>query len=252
MKAVLVDDEPLAIRRLTRLLAGRDVEIAASFTDPEQAVQFLNSNPVDLLFLDIEMPGLSGFELLKKLTAEPLVVFTTAYDRYALRAFEVNSIDYLLKPIVPAQLGRALAKIDRIRGGAEQRPDLDGLLRRLSEALAAGETRYPARISYRTGDRVEFVELDRISYFFAKDKLTYAATGDRNLVVDYTIADLEAKLDPARFARVHRSSLVNLDYVKDLHSWFGGRLLLRLKDARNTELTVARDRVKALKARMGL
>lgn len=252
MKAILIDDEPLAIRRLSRLLSDAPVEVVCSFTDPEEAIAYLNEHPVDLLFLDIEMPGMTGFELLSRLDEQPLVIFTTAYDRYALRAFEVNSIDYLLKPVERAQLQRALRKIERIRGGDAPRPDLDALVRRLSAALANRDTGYPARIASRIGDRLEFVELDRVTHFFAKDKLTFAAAGGKSRVVDYTIAELEEKLDPARFVRIHRSTLLNLDYVKDLHTWFGGRLLVRLKDAGNTELTVARDRVRLLKEKLGL
>src|SRR5262245_28977862 len=119
LRAYIVDDERLAVQRLTRLLetSGR-VEIAGSATDPEAALVFLQSHPVDVLFPDIQMPGLTGFELLARLDAHPLVIFTTAYDRYALNAFEVNSIDYLLKPIEPERLEHALDKLERLRGAA--------------------------------------------------------------------------------------------------------------------------------------
>src|SRR4030095_7340625 len=117
LTAYIVDDERLAVRRLTRLLeaTGR-VQVAGSTTDPETAVPFLHSHSVDVLFLDIQMPGLTGFELLDRLETHPLVIFTTAYDRYALNAFAVNSIDYLLKPIEPERLEHALDKLERLRG----------------------------------------------------------------------------------------------------------------------------------------
>ena len=203
-----------------------------------------------MLFLDIEMPGMNGFEFLQALDREPLVVFTTAYNQYALQAFEVNSVDYLLKPIEPRHLDRALSKLDRILGGTEPRPDLNDLVRRLASALHSND--YPARLSSRLGERVEFVELSRVTHIFAKDKLTFAATASKDYCIDQTIVDLEQKLDPRKFVRIHRSTMVNIDFVHELYSWFGGRMLLRLKDDRKTELQVARDRVKALKDRLSL
>jgi len=123
MRAFLVDDESLALKRLQRMLAatGR-VEIAGTSTDPVEAVEAIVKAKPDVLFLDIEMPGTTGFQMLSKLDPQPLIVFTTAYDQYALEAFGVNSVDYLLKPIEAAQLARALDKVDRMRGGVEPRP----------------------------------------------------------------------------------------------------------------------------------
>lgn len=252
IRAFILDDEGLAVRRLARLLedTGR-VTVVGSATDPVAAVGAIAETAPEVLFLDIEMPGMNGFEVLGALHGvQPLVVFTTAYNHYALQAFEVNSIDYLLKPVEPERLDRALAKIGRIRGGAEPKPDVDSLLRRLASAL---ETRaeYPTRLPSRTGDRVEFVDLARVTHFYAKDKLTFAATGGKDYCVDGSILELEAKLDPRRFVRVHRSTLVNLDFVQELHTWFGGKVLVRLRDERKTELTVARERVKDLKDRLG-
>lgn len=236
------------MKRLERLLtATRRVEISGSSTDPAQALEMILESKPDVLFLDIEMPGMNGFEMLSQLDPQPLVVFTTAFDRYALQAFGVNSIDYLLKPVEAAHLGRALDKIERIRGGSAPRPQIQELL-----AAIAKHSEYPQRIASRTGDRLEFVELARVTHFFASDKLTYAATGARNHVVDQTIQDLEQKLDPHKFVRIHRSILVNLNFVQELHSWFGGKMMVRLKDEKRTELTVSRDRVRELKQRLGV
>jgi two-component system, LytTR family, response regulator len=243
LRAYLIDDEELALKRLSRMLTatGR-VEIAGMSTDPVDALERFNG---DVLFLDIEMPGMNGFEFLQALGKEPLVVFTTAYSRYALQAFEVNSIDYLLKPIEPQHLERALNKLDRLKAGTDPRPDLHDLLRRLT-------SNYPDRLSSRTGERVEFIDLARVSYIYAKDKLTFAATAAKDFCIDQTIVELEHKLDPKKFLRIHRSTMVNVDFVQELYTWFGGRMLLRLKDEKKTELQVARDRVKVLKERMGL
>ena len=253
MRAYLIDDEPLAIQRLARLLreTGR-VEVAGSTSDPLDAIKALPIAKPDVIFLDIEMPGMSGFDLLAKLGREhPLVVFTTAYDQYALKAFEVNSVDYLLKPVEPDALDRAIRKLERMRAGAEPAPDVHALLRRLTSALDRPPD-YPERLASRLGERVEFVDLANVTHIYAKDKLTFASTADKDYCLDESIVQLEQKLDPRKFVRIHRSTLVNVAYVHELYSWFAGRMLLKLKDDKRTELTVARDRVKVLKDRLGL
>jgi two-component system, LytTR family, response regulator len=254
MRAFLVDDESLALKRLQRMLAatGR-VEIAGTSTDPVDAVEAILKAKPDVLFLDIEMPGMTGFQMLSKLDPQPLVVFTTAYDQYALEAFGVNSVDYLLKPIEAPNLARALDKVDRMRVGTEARPDIRELMDRITAiAGSGGQPSYPERVASRTGERVELIDLARVTHFFARDKLTYAATAAKNYVVDHTIQELEQKVDPRKFVRIHRATLVNLDYVHELHSWFAGRMMVRLKDEKHTELSVSRDRVRALKERLGL
>jgi len=250
LRVFLIDDEALALRRLARMLeATHRVQIVGSTTDPEAALAALSHESLDALFLDIEMPGLSGFEFLAKLPVQPFVIFTTAYDHYALRAFAVNSIDYLLKPIEAEQLDRALTKLERLRAGG-QPPQMRAVIEQLAAALQVPPAAYPTRIASRLGDRIQFIELPRVSHFVAKDKLTYAVTGEKQFVVDAAIAELEQKLDPARFIRIHRATLVNLDFIAEVHTAFAGGMTVRLKDARRTELAVARDRVRALKQRL--
>lgn len=253
MKAYLVDDEPLALQRLSRLLreSGR-VEVVGMSADPVDALDALRAGPADVLFLDIEMPGMSGFDLLGQLGADhPLVVFTTAYNQYALKAFEVNSVDYLLKPVEPEPLERALKKLERMRAGTEPAPDVGALLRRLETALDRAPE-YPERLASRLGERVEFVELAKVTHIYAKDKLTFAATRHKDYCLDQSIVELEQKLDPRKFVRIHRSTMVNIDFVHELYSWFAGRMLIKLNDEKRTELAVARDRVKVLKERLSL
>jgi two-component system LytT family response regulator len=249
MRAFVLDDEPLAVRRLSRMLAetGR-VEIAGACSDPVDAVEWLSGNKVDVLFLDIQMPAMDGFEALSMLNPQPLVVFTTAYDQYALQAFEVNSIDYLLKPIEERHLLRALDKIERLRAGGIPQD----LASQLASLLQSRKPAYPERIASRLGERIQFLDLDQITHFFAKDKLTYAATKTKNYAVGYTISDLEQRLNPQQFCRIHRSTLLNLAYVVELDAWFEGRVLARLKDEKRTELQVSRDRVQELKKRLGV
>ena len=260
LRAFLVDDEHLALERLQRLLAAfPEIQITGTATDPSVAVSALNSpdeQPVDVLFLDIQMPGMNGFELLSHLATQPFVIFTTAYDQHALRAFETNAIDYLLKPIEPEQLERALNKLGRLRPIAkpdwQQNPALPQLLQELTASLREGHASYPNRIASRVGERISFLALDDVTHFIAQDKLTFAVVDGRRHCVDQTIADLENRLDPAKFLRIHRSALVNVDWIHEVNSWFAGKVVLTLKDAQHTQLTVARDRVRTLKDRLGI
>ena len=253
MRAYLVDDEPLALSRLRRLLEDTArLEIAGSSSNAREALEELRASRPDVLFLDIEMPGLSGFDLLDQLgEPQPLVVFTTAYDQYALDAFKVSSIDYLLKPIEPAQLDRALGKLERILGGAEARGDLTAVLGQVRAMLAQREPEYLVRVASRVGERVEFIDVADVTHFYAKDKLTFACTATKDHALDMSLADLEEKLPPRRWVRIHRATLLNVDAVKELHTWFGGKLLVKLKDGR-TELQVTRERAAEVKAKLGL
>jgi len=253
MRAYLVDDEELALKRLKRLIeADGRLTVVGSASDPIVALEEIPRLDPDVLFLDVQMPEIDGFQLIARLEGSYLTVFATAYDQYALQAFEVNSVDYLLKPVEAPQLARAIQKLERMHGGSAPRPDLTALLEQMSAALRNVRGGELDRIASRTGDHVRFLELARISHFYAEDKLTFAATAEKNWVVDRTIAELEERLDPARFVRVHRSTLVNLRYIDELYPWFGGRYLLRLKDAKKTEIAVSRDRLKELKQRLGL
>ncbi|HYZ86889.1 MAG TPA: response regulator, partial [Bryobacteraceae bacterium] len=180
VRAYLVDDEPLALARLHRMLEGR-LEIVGEQSDPVLAAAEIDELAPDVLFLDIEMPEWSGFKLLESLKRQPLVVFTTAYNQYALQAFEVNSIDYLLKPVEPQKLDRALAKLERLSAGAGPRPDLQALLRQIAASLPSATLAYPDRLASKVGDKVEFIELARVTHIFAKEKLTFAATPKKKL-----------------------------------------------------------------------
>jgi two-component system LytT family response regulator len=260
LRAYLVDDEPLAIERLKRLLAAFDsITVAGSAIDPAAALAYLNDEAgesIDVLFLDIQMPGINGFELISRLSVQPFVIFTTAYDEYALRAFEVNSIDYLVKPIESAQLDRALKKLDRFRPVAksdwQRSPELPILLEELAASLRGQRSSYPRRIASRVGERISFLELDAVTHFIAQDKLTYAVVNGHRHAVDQTIAELEDLLDPSRFLRVHRSTVVNIDWIHEVNSWFAGKVIVSLKDTQRTQIPVARDRVRALKSSLGI
>ena len=253
LRAYLVDDEPLALERLRRLLeqTGR-VEVTGSTTEPEQAVAALTADPPDVCFLDIQMPRLNGFDVLAQLRRQPIVIFTTAYDQYALRAFGVNSVDYLLKPIEPEAVKRAIGKIEALReSGQVVQPDIQILLKQIRQSVREAAPKYPERIASRLGDRIWFLDLSDITHFYAEDKLTYAVSDDKVYCVDHAIADLEKELDPRNFFRIHRSTVVNLAWIQEVASLPGGMLNIRLKDTKRTDLTVARDRAREFKMRAG-
>ena len=149
LRAYLVDDEPLALERLRRLLQkSARVEVIGSTTVPEEAVAALTQDPPDVCFLDIQMPRLNGFDVLARLPKQPIVVFTTAYDQYALKAFAVNSVDYLLKPVDPESLERALSKIEALRESRQStHPDIQALLQQVSDSLRDAKQQYPERIA---------------------------------------------------------------------------------------------------------
>ena len=260
LRAYLVDDEPLAIARLERLLGTfENLSVVGSSTDPAEALEMLTDEKrerIDVLFLDIQMPGMNGFELLAQLPKQPFVIFTTAFDEYALRAFEVNSIDYLLKPIERGQLERAINKLEQLHPIAlqewQQGPQLTILLQQLAASLKSESVAYPHRIASRVGERISFLPLEQVTHFVAQDKLTFAVVNGRQHSVDQSIAELERRLDPARFLRIHRSALVNVDWIHEVNLWFAGKQVVTLKDALHTQLPVARDRVRVLKERLGI
>lgn len=245
-RVFIIDDEPLAVSRLARLLdaTGR-VSLAGTATDPAAAIAAIAATPdLELVFLDISMPALDGFAVAARLPPHVMIVFTTAHDEHALRAFEVNAIDYLLKPVRDADLHRALDKHDRLRAlpAADAHAQLAAAVARISAAARA-----PARIASRLGDKIQLVDLDRVTHFTAEDKLTYAHADGRSYVVDTAIAQLEHRL-PA-FVRIHRATLVRLAAIAELHTANDGA---RVRLADGTELAVARERVRALKDRLGV
>jgi len=188
---------------------------------------------------------------LENLSIQPVVVFTTAFDQYALKAFSVNSVDYLLKPVDPEQLDRALTKIENLRRlDVPAKQNLRELISDIANSLRETRPEYPGRIASRLGDRLWFIDLPRVTHFYAEDKLTYAAADGKSYCVDHTISELEKKLDPKKFVRIHRGTLVNLDWIKEISSLPGGGLNARLKDGKDTDLTVSRDRARDLKNRL--
>lgn len=255
LRVYLIDDEPLALKRLSRLLSETNrVEIIGQTTEPLKALQVIPALEADAIFLDIQMPELTGFELLQKLEDYPPVIFTTAFDEYALRAFEVYSIDYLLKPIEAERLEKALKKLDKnLSDKTETSENLQKLLMDFATNSLTETKRSLDRIASRIGGKVQILDVAEITHFFAQDKLTFAQhTNGKQFPVDYSLNELEAKLDERTFLRIHRNSIVNVNFIEEVQGWFSGSVLIRLKNAEKTKLAVARDRVKILKEFLGM
>jgi len=216
-RVFVVDDEELAVRRLVRLLEATErVEIAGTATDPRDAIARI-TNDIAAAFLDISMPEVDGFAVARRLPPGTVIIFTTAHDQHALRAFEVNALDYLVKPVRADALARALDKLARRRGGP--------------------------RITSRVGDRTHVVELDRVTHFQAEDKLTYAVTPDDSYIVDESIAALEERHAADGFVRIHRATLVRLTAIAEL---LANPPRVRLRESDHV-LPVARDRLTTLR-----
>jgi two-component system LytT family response regulator len=250
LRAFLIDDEPLAVKRLARMLeaTGR-VQVVGRATDPEQGLREIGRQPVDVLFLDIHMPGLSGFQVVERVPAGPMVVFTTAHDQHAVRAFEVNALDYLLKPIERARLDVTLERLARRRddpAGGRLREALD----RLARDLRASP--FLDHVASRVRDRVQLIPVGDVTHLLARERATYAVTAGAEHMLDTTLAELERRLDPARFFRIHRAIVVNVAWIGEVVADGRGHLSACLKDPRRTELPVSRDRARPLRERLGL
>jgi DNA-binding LytR/AlgR family response regulator len=239
MRILIVDDESPARERLKRLLDGIEgVELTGEAEDGPQAVELIEREQPDLVLLDIQMPGLDGFGVIEALEKPPPIVFVTAYDEYAIRAFEVNALDYLLKPITRERLEKA---IRRAQEELAEEHDLSARFAPLLEGLAA-QGHYLTRLAVRHRNRIRVLNVDEVDWIGVENEQTFVHVGSEARPVQRTLAELEARLDPARFFRAHRSAIVNLDRVKEIVPWFKGSHKLRLTTGAEVELSRAQAR----------
>jgi DNA-binding LytR/AlgR family response regulator len=239
VKTLLVDDETAARSRLRKLLASfPEVSIVGEARDGIEALAAISEERPDLVFLDVQMPGLDGFEVLRSLPAEtpwPLVVFATAFDQYALAAFEANAAGYLLKPVNAEKLRKTVERVCRLLGSPEQVSGERDRLRKLAGA-APGELR---QVVARMRDRFLLIPLEDVCFFSVADGLTRVKTEAGLYRTDYTVQDLEARLPDPPFFRAHRSVIVNLRKVKEIRPMFKGSYSLVMKDREATEVQVS-------------
>lgn len=257
MRVVFADDEPLSRATMRKLLA-RDpgVEVVAECANGVEAVRAVRSERPDILILDIQMPGLTGFEVVEELEDEdpPVIVFATAYDQYALDAFEVHAVDYLLKPFDDERFQKAIERA-KLRAERDSRAvvgeQLSGLLETLNEGRSADGADEPVltRLTIHREGRVDVVETDDLIWIESADQYVMLHTAEGEFLMREAMSKLERSLDPQRFLRVHRSAIVALDQVRSLERLSSGVGRIHLKDG--LTLPVARSRMATLKARLG-
>ncbi len=241
VRVLVVDDEPLARRRILDLLKSRpDFESAGTAGNGRDAIEAVRALRPDLVFLDVQMPETDGFGVIEAIgpDAMPPVVFVTAYDQYALRAFEVNALDYLLKPFDRERFDRALDRAAaRLGPGRPAQGDLAARLGDLLREVRAGEPRWLDRVAVKSRGRIQLVRLDAVEWIEAAANYVVLHAGAEEHVLREPISRLESRLDPRRFLRCHRSSIVNVDAVKEIQPMFHGESVVILKSGRRIPLS---------------
>ena len=240
IRAMIVDDEPLARKRIRDLLAAApDVEVVAECANGRDAIQAIEASLPDLVFLDIQMPQIDGFEVLATIGVGrvPVVVFVTSYDQFALRAFEAQALDYLMKPFDDQRFDRTLQRA-RERLGDRQGTDVDRRLRALLEEVR-GNRAYLQRLAVPSGNRNVFIRAQEIDWIGAERNYIRVYAGGRGHLLRESLTHFEAELDPAMFCRIHRSIIVNIDRIQSVESTFHGEYVVVLHDG--TKLTSGRS-----------
>ncbi|UOQ67602.1 LytR/AlgR family response regulator transcription factor [Hymenobacter volaticus] len=257
MKILIVEDEEMAVKKLTRTLASVEptAEVVGVAGSIRETVNWLNAHPApELILMDIELADGQSFQIFEETEVKSTVVFTTSYDEYAIKAFKVNSIDYLLKPIQKDELRAALDKYTQVKAlyqGPTTEPamNVSSLIRELQQ-LQPKEYRQRFLVQY--AQKLVSIETPQIAYFYSDERLNLFRTFDgKKMAVDYTLDELEAMLDPARFFRISRSFLVAIDSVEQIQPYFGNRLALQLKPTIDKEVIVSREKLTPFKTWMG-
>lgn len=236
-RTILIDDEKLAVARLERLLAkfADTFEIVGRANNGAEGFSLIESLKPDLIFLDIEMPVMNGFEMLSKLGHVPMVVFATAFDEYAVKAFEQNSIDYLLKPIEEDRLKLTIEKLSKLSGNQTENYFYNQQMLKLLEQMQPKKDIHS--ITVKTANKLLILQLDEISYFEADDKYVFLITIEgQKYLTSYTISTLEDKL-PKQFMRVSRSTIINTHLLREAEKHFNGRYILMMRDKNRSKIT---------------
>src|SRR5215213_11310010 len=258
MKILIVEDEELAVKKLQKTLLSIDrmVEVVGVTDSIKSTVDYLKQNAApDLILMDIELADGQSFEVFNMVPVKNPVIFITSYDEYALKAFKVNSVDYLLKPVQKEDLQAALEKYRQMKkiytsDTENSSVSLDLLVKQLQQKLQTKEFR--KRFLVKHGQKLVSVEIDEIAYFFSDGRLNFFKTYDnRKFVVDYTMDELEDMLDPERYFRISRAFYIAVDSVDQIHDYFGNRLILHLKPDSEKEAIVSREKVSDFKNWLG-
>ncbi len=253
MKIFIIEDEELAVKKLIKTLASIDAEaeVLGTADSIKSSVEWLSANAApDLILMDIELADGQSFEIFNLVEVQAPVIFTTSYDEYALKAFKVNSLDYLLKPVQKEDLASALDKYRTLRKSDHSQDNFENLLQELRQRLQPKE--YRQRFLVKQGQKLISVTVDEIAYFFSDGRLNFFKTSDnRMFVVDYTMEELEQMLDPLKYFRINRSFFVSINCIEKIDDYFGNRLILGLKPSVDKQALVSREKVTAFKKWMG-
>jgi two-component system LytT family response regulator len=249
-KTIVIDDEPAARRLMKSLLQEHKdvIDVIAEAGSGKEAIQKIEELKPDLIFLDIQMPDFTGFEVIERLSQKPNIIFTTAYEQFAIKAFETFSIDYLLKPIKEERLHQAIEKLKQF-GRLNQAININSLQDIIRQIQAPPKT---TALPIKTGDRIILLRFETIVYFEAQDKYVFVFTADgQKHLTDQSLTSLEEKLPP-QFHRIHKSHIINKEKIKEMHRHFNGRYLFVMDDKLNTRLTSGRTYYDPIRMEFGL
>lgn len=243
IQALIIEDEKPSARRLQRMLEKENLQVLGQLHSVEDALKWFQENPhPELIFLDIQLSDGLSFEIFDKLEIKSAIIFTTAYDEYALKAFKLNSVDYLMKPIDDEELQAAIEKYKRNRG--PQALDLS----HLKALLNLSPVEYKRRFTVQVGQHLKLISSEEISCFYSENKGTYLhSIGNRSYLLETSLDKLEPELDPAEFFRVNRQFIVKLTNIADIVTYSNQRLEVKLKDYKDQQIIVSRERVKSFK-----
>jgi len=246
MKVIIIEDEDRAARYMRKLIgqSTHNLSVLTCLSSVSEALDWFGNNPLpDLVFSDIQLGDGTSFDIYKQLEKLPPVIFTTAYDEYALKAFKANGIDYLLKPVSPEELDAALDKFTSFR--KEEQLTID----QISRLFSSDRQNYKSRFMVKVGMKIKSIKSADVACFYSMAKATYLQTKQkRNYPIDYTLDQLAEVLEPGLFFRVNRKFIINFDFIKAIHTWSGSRLKIETAcDYEDEDVVVSRDRVKEFK-----
>jgi len=245
---LIIEDEAPARERLKSFIfANSSLDLIDEAENAIDAIKKINEQKPQLIFLDIQLPDLSGLDILKVIKHKPFIIFTTAYDQYALNAFQNNAVDFLLKPFSQEHFNNA---IDKVKEKMQLVPNVVNEMGKFLEQFRV-QSNLLTRIPAKVGEKIFILSVQDILYFKSKDKVVYAYLKDDYYIINYTLDELKQRLNEEQFFRIHRSTIVNLDFVRTIEPYGGGTFLMRLKDKEKSELQISRNSAREIREKLG-
>ncbi len=248
IKTIIIEDEKPARDRLTGFIKDSpELELIASCENGKDAVNVINTLHPDLIFLDVHLPDISGLDVLKVISSQPLIIFTTAFDTYALDAFKNNAVDFLLKPFSKEQYREAVAKAsEKINSSIPAHTNFEELLH-----IIRPQNEHLTRIPAKVGEKIYILPVNEIYYFLSKDKVVFAYLKNTSFIINFTLDELQNRLNNEHFIRIHRSTIVNFNFVHTIEPLGAGTYMIRMRDQDKTELQISRSAAKEIREKMG-